>query len=107
MSQRFTAIYHFDPGERYAASAFDRQIGRNVSINLGGGDQTPATLVKAAVAVDGRSVALTFEVDDLPEQTAARLSRAMSMGFNLPDEYGDGPFRIDESHLRVREEEAG
>lgn len=83
MSQRFTAIYHADPGERYAANAFDGQIGREVSINLGGGDQTPAILAKAAVAVDGRSVELTFEVDDLPEPIARRVTRAMSVGFNL------------------------
>lgn len=85
MSQRFTAIYHADPGERYAASAFDSQLGREVQLTIGVGEQTPATLVKAAVAIDGASVELTFEVaDDLPGPIASRVTRAMSVGFNLP-----------------------
>ena len=55
----FTVTHHAAPGERFAATAFDSQIGKVIAVNLPGGETVPGRLLGTVVSPDGTNVKLT------------------------------------------------
>lgn len=72
---RITFTMCVEPGDRFAPSAFESQIGKIVPF-LSGSGVTRATLLAAKVAADGTEAVLTFDGDDLqlPSESISNLS---------------------------------
>jgi hypothetical protein len=59
---RVTIIDHAKPGDVYAPTAFDSQIGKSIPVIIGDRSE-PGILVAAEVVSEGRAVKLTLEID--------------------------------------------
>lgn len=79
MTQRLSISQPAAPNERFAANAFDSQVGSTVPLRIeGSSEAAQATVVAAEVSDDGGAVTLTLEVPDgvIPVATPGWLSLA-------------------------------
>jgi len=61
-----TFLHRAEPGERFARTAWDNQIGKTVPFNIGERRiRYRCILIAAEVSEDGSSVQLTIETDDV------------------------------------------
>ena len=62
---RIKMLYRPDEHTIFASTAFEKNIGKTVRVNLTDGSVEPGKLVAAMVADDGRSVEFTLELPDV------------------------------------------
>lgn len=60
---RITMSIPAGEGQRFASDAWDRSVGQRVPLRVGD-SLVAATIVAAEVSQDGRSVELTYDVED-------------------------------------------